>query len=91
MRQFVEAWRDRPKLSALLRELPWTQHLVVLGQSKRPEEQEFYLRRCIGQLPDKDLLQAKLHELYQRTLDDQTPASPAQESTARTRKERSHH
>jgi hypothetical protein len=43
MRQFVEAWRDRPKLSALLRELPWTQHLIILGQSKRPEEQEFYL------------------------------------------------
>ena len=43
MRQFVEAWQDGPKLSALLRELPWTQHVIILGQSKRPEEQEFYL------------------------------------------------
>ncbi len=43
MRQFVEAWRDGPKLLALLRELPWTQHVIILGQSKRPEEQEFYL------------------------------------------------
>jgi predicted nuclease of restriction endonuclease-like (RecB) superfamily len=47
MRQFVEAWRDRPRLSALLRELQWTQHLIILGQSKRPEEQEFYLRMAI--------------------------------------------
>ena len=49
MRQFFEAWRGRPKLSALLRELPWTQHMTILGQSKRPEEQEFYLRRCIAE------------------------------------------
>lgn len=47
MCQFFEAWRDRPKLSALLRELPWTQHLIILGQSTRTEEQEFYLRRSI--------------------------------------------
>lgn len=49
MRQFFEAWRDRPDLSALLRELPWTQHMIILGQSKRPEEEEFYLRRCIDE------------------------------------------
>ncbi len=48
MRQFVEAWRDRPRLSALLRELPWTQHMTILGQSKRPEAQEFYRRRRIA-------------------------------------------
>lgn len=47
MRQFYEAWKERPKLSALLRELPWTHHLIILGQSKRPEEQEFYLRGSI--------------------------------------------
>ncbi|WP_206168911.1 DUF1016 N-terminal domain-containing protein [Variovorax beijingensis] len=31
------------KVSALLRQIPWTHHLIILGQSKRPEEREFYL------------------------------------------------
>jgi predicted nuclease of restriction endonuclease-like (RecB) superfamily len=33
-----------PNVSALLTQLPWTHHLIILGQSKRPEEREFYLR-----------------------------------------------
>ena len=47
MRQFFEAYRVEPKLSPLVRELPWTHHMIILGQSKRPEEQEFYLRTAI--------------------------------------------
>jgi len=44
MRQFYEAYRDNPKVSALLRQLPWTHHTIILSQSKRSEEREFYLR-----------------------------------------------
>lgn len=44
MRQFFLAYRDDPKLSSLVRVLPWTHNLIVLGQSKRPEERAFYLR-----------------------------------------------
>ena len=44
MRQFYEAYPDAQIVSALLRQLPWTHHLIILGQSKRPEEREFYLR-----------------------------------------------
>jgi len=47
MRQFFVAYRDDPKLSPLARVLPWTHNLIVLGQSKRPEEREFYLRMAI--------------------------------------------
>jgi len=47
MRQFYEAYRDDEKVSALLRQLPWTHNLIILGQSKRPEEREFYLRLAI--------------------------------------------
>ncbi|MCC6178179.1 MAG: DUF1016 family protein [Chloroflexi bacterium] len=47
MRQFFEAYRDHQKVSALLAQLPWTHHLVILGQSKRPEEREFYVRMAI--------------------------------------------
>lgn len=47
MRQFYEAYRHDAKVSALLRQLPWTQNLIILNQSKRPEEREFYLRMAI--------------------------------------------
>jgi predicted nuclease of restriction endonuclease-like (RecB) superfamily len=44
MRQFFETYRGNAKLSALVRDLPWTHNLVILGQAKRAEEREFYLR-----------------------------------------------
>ena len=46
MRQFFETWRGFSKLSPLVRELTWTHNLIILGQCKRPEEREFYLRLC---------------------------------------------
>jgi len=47
MRSFYEAYRGDEKVSALLTQLPWTHHLIILSQSKRPEEQAFYLERAI--------------------------------------------
>jgi predicted nuclease of restriction endonuclease-like (RecB) superfamily len=44
MRQFFEAYKEQANVSALLAQLPWTHHLIILGQSKRPEEREFYMR-----------------------------------------------
>jgi hypothetical protein len=36
MRQFFEAYKGDEKVSALLAQLPWSHHLLILGQSKRP-------------------------------------------------------
>ncbi|WP_347928116.1 PDDEXK nuclease domain-containing protein [Pseudomonas helvetica] len=47
MRKFYEAYRHDAKVAALLRQLPWTQNLIILNQSKRIEEREFYLRMAI--------------------------------------------
>jgi predicted nuclease of restriction endonuclease-like (RecB) superfamily len=44
MRQFYEALHAEPKLSPLLRVLPWSSHLHILSRAKRPEERQFYLR-----------------------------------------------
>ncbi|MCE9553763.1 MAG: PDDEXK nuclease domain-containing protein [Planctomycetes bacterium] len=44
MRQFFDTYKDQPILSALLRELPWTHNLLILGKCKGNEEREFYLR-----------------------------------------------
>lgn len=44
MRQFFEAYSTADKkVTALLTQLPWTHNLIILTQSKRHEEREFYL------------------------------------------------
>jgi predicted nuclease of restriction endonuclease-like (RecB) superfamily len=47
MRQFYEAYKEEPIASALLTQLPWTHNLMILSQSKRMEEREFYLRMAV--------------------------------------------
>jgi predicted nuclease of restriction endonuclease-like (RecB) superfamily len=47
MRQFYEAYRGDKKVSALLRQLPWTHHLLILGQAKLRGERNFYILAAI--------------------------------------------
>lgn len=44
MKQFYEVYAVNPKLAPLVRVLPWTHNLLILGQSKSPEEREYYLK-----------------------------------------------
>ncbi|QBN20522.1 PDDEXK nuclease domain-containing protein [Flavobacterium nackdongense] len=46
MKQFYEAYCHFPKLSPLLRELSWTNNVIVFSKTKTAEEREFYLRLC---------------------------------------------
>ena len=41
MRQFYDTYHPHPIVAALLRQLPWTHHLMILGRCKLPEEREF--------------------------------------------------
>lgn len=47
MRQVFDSYAHDKKVSPLVTPLPWTHNLVILGQAKRPEEREFYLRMAI--------------------------------------------
>jgi len=47
MKQLYEIYADSPKLAPLVRVLPWTHNLLILGQSKRLEEREFYLKSAV--------------------------------------------
>jgi predicted nuclease of restriction endonuclease-like (RecB) superfamily len=47
MRQFFDTYRSEPKLSPLLRELPWSANLHIFTRAKGPEEREFYLRMTV--------------------------------------------
>ena len=44
MKQFYEMYAGSELVSPLVTQLPWTHHLIILGQSKLPEEREFYLQ-----------------------------------------------
>ena len=41
MRQFYEAYQGDAIVAPLAKLLPWTHNLIILNQSKRPEEREF--------------------------------------------------
>lgn len=60
MMQFFETYRDQPKLSPLVTELPWTHNLLILSRSKRDEEREFYLRMAIRERWSKRELERQL-------------------------------
>ena len=47
MRQFHDLYRDAADAVVLVRQLPWTHNLIILSQSKRPEERAFYLRMAV--------------------------------------------
>jgi predicted nuclease of restriction endonuclease-like (RecB) superfamily len=47
MKQFYEAYQGESKVSPLVAQLPWSHHLIILGQSKRAEEREFYIQLAI--------------------------------------------
>lgn len=69
MRQFYETYRGSENVSALLRHLPWTHHLMIIGQSQRPEEREFYMRQAIAEKWSSRELERQLKTaLFERTV-----------------------
>jgi predicted nuclease of restriction endonuclease-like (RecB) superfamily len=78
MRQFYEVYRDEPILSPLVRELPWTHNLIILNQSKRPEEREFYLRMAIRERWGKRELERQFRlALFEQAVLNPPKISPA--------------
>jgi predicted nuclease of restriction endonuclease-like (RecB) superfamily len=78
MMQFYETYRAAPKLSPLVRELAWTQNLLILSRCKRDEEREFYLRVCLREKWGKRELERQLAgALFERTVLSPAKLSPA--------------
>ncbi|MHC5126475.1 PDDEXK nuclease domain-containing protein [Pseudomonas inefficax] len=78
MRQFYEAYRHDEKVSALLRQLPWTHNLTILSQSKLPQEREFYLRMAV----QEKWSSRELERQFKASLFERSVASPARASAA---------
>lgn len=69
MRQFYDAYRRHAKVAALLRQLPWTHHLMILARCKQPEEREFYLHTAAREHWSSRELQRQLNgALFERTV-----------------------
>jgi predicted nuclease of restriction endonuclease-like (RecB) superfamily len=78
MRQFYETYRGEKKVAPLVRQLPWSHNLIILGQSKRPEEREFYLRIAIQEGWTKRELERQVNSaLFARVVLSPPKVSPA--------------
>ncbi len=77
MRQFYEAYQGDAIVSPLVRQLPWTHNLIILNQSKREEEREFYLRQAIKEKWSKRELERQFDAaLFARTVLSPVKVSP---------------
>ncbi|KPX45759.1 Uncharacterized protein ALO68_00394 [Pseudomonas syringae pv. helianthi] len=76
MRQFFEVYRNDEKVSAVLTQLPWTHHLIIFSQSKRPEEREFYLHMAIREKwSSRELERQFKNALFERVVTQPAKAS----------------
>jgi predicted nuclease of restriction endonuclease-like (RecB) superfamily len=78
MRQFYETYRNAPKLATLLRELSWSNNLLIMSRCKRSEEREFYLRLARRERwPFRELQRQLAGALFERTVLSRPKLSPA--------------
>jgi predicted nuclease of restriction endonuclease-like (RecB) superfamily len=69
MKQFYETYCVDGMVSPLVRLLPWTIHLILIGQCKRTEEREFYMRVAIREKWGKRELERQISAcLFERAV-----------------------
>ena len=67
MKQFYETYKDNPKLSPLVTEIPWSNNLLIMTACKSDEAREFYIRACIENHYSKRELERQIESmLYER-------------------------
>ena len=82
MRQFYETYRNYELVTPLVTQLPWTHHLIILSQSKHPEEREFYLKLAIKERWGKRELERQIKgALFERAVLHPLKVSPAVRQT----------
>ena len=69
MKQFYETYKDNEKLSPLVREITWSNNLLIMSGCKTDESKEFYIRLCIANGYGKRELERQIDSmLYERTM-----------------------
>lgn len=78
MRQFYDTYRHDRKVAPLVRQLPWSHNLIILGRCKRPGEREFYLRMAFKEHWGKRQLERQLRAcLFERVVLNPPIVAPA--------------
>jgi predicted nuclease of restriction endonuclease-like (RecB) superfamily len=78
MKQFYETYKDLPKLSPLVREISWTNNLLIFSRCKTIEEMEFYLKLVEQENYNKRELDRQISaSLFERTMIGNAKLSPA--------------
>ena len=79
MKQFYETYQEcDEKLSALLRQLNWTNNLTIMSRCKIPEERDFYIHIAV----EEHLSTRELNNLITRGLFERTMVDPPKLSAA---------
>jgi predicted nuclease of restriction endonuclease-like (RecB) superfamily len=69
MRQFYETYCENEKLAPLVREINWTQNLMIMSRAKTEEAREFYLLLCSQNNYSKRELERQIDSmLFERTM-----------------------
>jgi predicted nuclease of restriction endonuclease-like (RecB) superfamily len=69
MKQFYETYHGNEKLSALLREISWTNNLTIMSRTKSDEAREYYLRLCTKNNYSSRELERQIDSgLFERTM-----------------------
>ena len=69
MRQFYDTYADKVKVSALLTQLTWTNHLLILSKAKSSEEREFYILLTIKERYSSRELERQIDSgIFERTM-----------------------
>lgn len=64
MKQFYETYADNEKVSPLVTQLSWTNHLLIMSGSKSDEEREFYMRLAVQERYSKRQLERQMNSGY---------------------------
>lgn len=64
MKQFYETYAGNEKMSALLTQLSWTNHLLIMSGSKSEEEREFYIRLAVKEKYSSRQLERQMDSGY---------------------------
>lgn len=78
MKQFYETYKDFPKLSTPVREISWTNNLLIFSRCKTIEEMEFYLKLVKQENYSKRELDRQISvSSFERTMIGNSKLSPA--------------
>lgn len=84
MKQFYELYKDNEKVSPLVTQLSWTNHLKIMSACKTMDERIFYMNMCIKERLSKRELERQIDSgYYERYMLSQKPITSAIEKSRR--------